>query len=96
MAKRLTKALREKRRWVGLQVSNCKTRQDLECKIKDLAPVNDWRLMDFDGDKAILRILLRDQVEWRGVLNNPTNDIHSITTSGKIRLVRERIKNEPK
>jgi hypothetical protein len=94
MAKRLTKALRDKRRWVGLHVSNCKSRQDLESKITDLAPVNEWRLMDYNGDKAILQILLKDQVEWRNILNNPAKDIHSITTSGKIRLVRERIKKD--
>ena len=92
MAKRLTKALREKRRWVGLSVSGCKTRKDLESKIVELAPVEDWRLMDFNEDKAILRILLKDQKEWRAVLNIPGNTIHSITTSGKIRLVRERLK----
>ena len=91
MAKRLTKALREKRRWVGLSVSDCKTRTDLESKITELAPVEDWRLMDFNEDKAILRILLKDQKEWRAVLNIPGNTIHSITTSGKIRLVRERL-----
>ena len=91
MAKRLTKALREKRRWVGLSVSDCKTRTDLESKITELAPVEDWRLMDFNEDKAILRILLKDQKEWRAVLNIPENTIHSITTSGKIRLVRERL-----
>jgi len=92
MAKRLTKALREKRRWVGLSVSGCENRTDLESKIAELAPVEDWRLMDFKKDKAILRILLKDQNEWRNVLNQPSNTIHSITTSGKIRLVRERLK----
>ena len=91
MAKRLTKALREKRRWVGLSVSGCENRNDLESKITELAPVDDWRLMDFKNGKAILRILLKDQNEWRNVLNNPDNTIHSITTSGKIRLVRERL-----
>ena len=92
MAKRLTKALREKRRWVGLSVSGCETRADLEVKIAEIAPVEEWRLMDFNQDKAILRILLKDQKEWRAVLNMPENTIHSITTSGKIRLVRERLK----
>ena len=91
MAKRLTKALREKRRWIGLSVSNCTGREELESKISDLAPSDDWRLMDFNGGAAILRILLKDQDKWRSVLNNPNNEIYSITTSGKIRLVRERI-----
>jgi hypothetical protein len=91
MAKRLTKALREKRRWVGLSVSNCSTREDLKSKIKKIAPVEEWKLMDFENGKAILRILLKNQVEWRNTLGNPDQEIHSITMSGKIRLVRERL-----
>jgi hypothetical protein len=47
--------------------------------------------MDFKDGKAILRILLKDQNEWRNALNKPENSIHSITMSGKIRLVRERL-----
>jgi hypothetical protein len=92
MAKRLTKALREKRRWVGLHVNNCRNRAELESKIKEIAPAEDWRLMDFTDGKAILRILLKDQNEWRAILNKPDQPIHSVTMSGKIRLVRERLK----
>ena len=91
MAKRLTKALREKRRWVGLSVKSCTNRSDLKSKIGKIAPVEEWKLMDFDGGKAILRILLKNQNEWRKVLENPDQDIHSVTMSGKIRLVRERL-----
>ena len=91
MAKRLTKALREKRRWVGLNVTNCESRSQLESKIREIAPVEDWRLMDFSGGNAILRILLKDQNEWREILNKPGQSIHSVTMSGKIRLVRERL-----
>ena len=91
MAKRLTKALRAKRRWVGLNVSNCKSRTELEEKIREIAPVEEWKLMDFKEGKAIIRILLKDQDPWRDVLSNPESPIHSVTMSGKIRLVRERI-----
>jgi hypothetical protein len=91
MAKRLTKALREKRRWIGLSVSNCKNRSELKSKIEEIAPVTDWRLMDFADGKAILRILLKDQQEWRNILKDPNQMIHSVTMSGKIRLVRERL-----
>jgi hypothetical protein len=91
MAKRLTKALREKRRWVGLNVTNCESRSQLEDKIREIAPVEDWRLMDFNGGNAILGILLKDQNEWREILNKPDQPIHSVTMSGKIRLVRERL-----
>ena len=91
MAKRLTKALREKRRWVGLSVKSCTNRSDVKSKIEKIAPVEEWKLMDFNGEKAILRILLKNQNEWRKVLENPDQDIHSVTMSGKIRLVRERL-----
>ena len=91
MAKRLTKALREKRRWIGLNVSNCESRSELELEIGKFAPVDDWRLMDFNNGKAILRVLLKDQSEWRKILDKPEQPIHSVTMSGKIRLVRERL-----
>jgi hypothetical protein len=91
MTKRLTKALRDKRRWVGLHVSNCNSRSELEEKIREIAPIEEWKLMDFKDDKAIIRILLKDQKLWRDALNNPDYPIHSVTMSGKIRLVRERI-----
>jgi len=96
MAKRLTKALREKRRWIGLAVSNCQNRAELESKIAEIAPVEDWRLMDFSNGKAILRVSLKDQSEWRNILNRPTEPIHSVTMSGKIRLVRERLELKSK
>jgi len=91
MAKRLTKALRGKRRWVGLNISNCGSRSELESKIKEIAPTEDWRLMDFSNGKAILRISLKDQPKWRSILDKPDMPIHSVTMSGKIRLVRERL-----
>ena len=52
MAKRLTKALREKRRWFGLAVSpSCTQRGDVEDLIERLAssvaPKPDLRLMDY-------------------------------------------------
>ena len=91
MAKRLTKALREKRRWVGLSVSNCETRGELEIKIAEIAPVEDWKLYDFSKGCAILRIRLKDEKTWRKILDQPNSAIHSVTMSGKIRLVRERL-----
>ena len=65
MAKRLSKALRDKRRWVGLNVSNCEDRAELESKIAELAPVEDWKLYDFSNGSAILRILHKHEKEWR-------------------------------
>ena len=92
MAKRLTKALREKRRWIGIAVpSTITSRIKLEELISEIAPVADWRLYDFNNSTAILRILLKDQNEWRKVLANDASGIYSMTMSGKIRLVRKRL-----
>ena len=92
MAKRLTKALRGKRRWIGLKVSNCENRAELESKIAELAPAEDWKLYDFSNGLAILRIRLKDEKAWRKILDQENSSIQSVTMSGKIRLVRERLK----
>jgi hypothetical protein len=91
MAKRLTKALRAKRRWVGLSISGLQTRSDVEDHLRSIEPTDDWRLMDFKEDKAILRILLKDEIDWRAALADSAAPIQSVTMSGKIRLVRERL-----
>ncbi len=92
MAQRLSKALRDKRRWIGLSVSPAISKRDeLKEILSKIAPVGNWKLYDFKESKAILRILLKDQSEWRKVLSDESNQVHSITMSGKIRLVRERL-----
>jgi hypothetical protein len=91
MAKRLTKALRAKRRWVGLSISGLDSRAEVEEHLKRIAPTDEWRLMDFVKEQAILRILLKHDRDWRQVLSDPEAPIHSVTMSGKIRLVRERL-----
>lgn len=92
MAQRLTKALRDKRRWIGLTVSpKISTRSELEDAISKIAPVDSWRLYDFKESKAILRILLKHQDDWRKILSNQDSLIYSMTISGKIKLVRERL-----
>jgi len=91
MAKRLTKALRDKRRWIGLTVLDCNNRNQVKSAIDKLAPVSEWKLMDFTEGKAIIRILLKHEKLWREVLQNTDSQIQSVTMSGKIRLVRERL-----
>ena len=118
MAKRLTKALREKRRWLGVLVEPaCLSRSDVEKRlaalISTLAPAPDVRVMDFfnstqrhelntpadfnaeDGGIAILRIHLKDAPTLRPLLQAEDAieqyGIRSLTTSGKIRLVRQRL-----
>ena len=97
MAQRLTKALRDKRRWIGIIVpASVSTRAELKEIISKIAPAENWKLYDFKNSKAIIRILLDDQNEWRKILANGEDEIYSITMSGKIRLVRERLEIESK
>lgn len=91
MAKRLTKALRPKRRWIGLSVPVDLPRKEVEARIEAVAPAMSWRLMDCRDGRAILRIRLADEAEWRQALADRDAEIHSLTMSGKIRLVRERL-----
>ncbi len=118
MAKRLTKALREKRRWLGVLVEPaCLSRSDVEKRlaalISTLEPAPDVRVMDFfnstqrhelntpadfnaeEGGIAILRIHLKDAPTLRPLLQAEDaleqHGVRSLTTSGKIRLVRQRL-----
>lgn len=106
MAKRLTKALRGKRRWFGINVSNkFSTRNQLTEHLNLLSKEFDLtktiRLMDFEFPSnsefaiAIIEVklqdskLLRTNIEDEKAIEN--FGIQSITASGKIRLVRDRL-----
>ena len=106
MAKRLTKALRGKRRWFGIHVDGqFSTRNQLTNHLNMLS--SKWeltksiRLMDFelssDGEfaLAIIEVKLQDSKLLRGNIEDQKAienfGIQSITTSGKIRLVRDRL-----
>ncbi|MBJ84597.1 MAG: hypothetical protein CMB52_03665 [Euryarchaeota archaeon] len=91
MAKRLTKALRGKRRWIGLIVPNCNSRGELEKILGDFAPSDEWKLVVFEGEKAIMKVPISDLDDWRTILDRSDSEMHSVTTSGKIRLVKERM-----
>jgi hypothetical protein len=120
MAKRLTKALREKRRWVGVLVhqrlpDRASVEKTLEQISHSLDSKPNLRLMDFVDDAqrkgmegqtdlfdatiagglAIVRAPLSVIVELRDLLEAEaaleTWGVQSLTTSGKIRLVRERL-----
>ena len=120
MAKRLSKALRGKRRWVGLVTSpTLRSRSDIERKIDELQQEIDLsttpRLMDFFGSDSetsrlfcvehlddedefglmILRIAHKDTPALRAALSESAGlekyGMRTYTTSGKIRLVRQRM-----
>ena len=90
MPKRLTKALRGKRRWIGCHCKGFSSRSELTAFLSDL-PV---KLFDFYDEKCILQVNLLDYEMVRDVLSS--GRIVSITSSGKIKLVRERMEMENK
>lgn len=85
MAKKLTKALRGKRRWIGCFCDGFESRKDVNNYLCDL-PV---KLYDFEGDKCILMVKLEDYEHVRQKLS--TGRVTTHTSSGKIKLVRERM-----
>tara|TARA_B100001996_G_C18238337_1_gene430352 strand:+ start:198 stop:482 length:285 start_codon:yes stop_codon:yes gene_type:complete len=85
MAKKLTKALRGKRRWIGCFCPDFTERSELERHLTKL-PV---RLYDFEDGKCILMVKLEDYEEIKVKLSKGM--VVSQTSSGKIRLVRERM-----
>ena len=109
MAKRLSKALRGKRRWIGVLISagvssRSETKKILETISTDLQLSATPKLIDFnqhalaDGcGTAVIQIPLTDYQEFRESISNVESldkiGIMSLTTSGKIRLVRQRLSN---
>ena len=107
MAKRLSKALRGKRRWIGIQISaDISSRAKLKSIIETIASQLELstmpKLMDFDQrvysngcGTGIIQVKLPDYNKLREYLSS-ANSLHqigisSLTSSGKIRLVRERL-----
>ena len=82
MAKKLTKALRGKRRWIGCFCDGFDSRKDVKNYLCDL-PV---KLYDFEGDKCILLVKLEDY-------ENGTNLIYEVEANvgGKIAQVGSRL-----
>lgn len=92
MARKLTKALRGKRRWIGCLTNGFSSRSQLEDFLEKL-PI---KLYDFSDDKCILSVRLEDYPVVRDMLQD--GRVISTTSSGKIRLVRQRleIKKKPR
>ena len=91
---RLSKAKRVKRRWVGLRLEIKSDRESLESKIQELVPDANLRLYDLHPEAAssiaIIRVHLPDLSRFRAAADE-CEWIEPLTTSGKIRLVRERL-----
>ncbi|HIF16496.1 MAG TPA: hypothetical protein EYQ85_04510 [Candidatus Poseidoniales archaeon] len=82
--KKLSKAKRGKRRWIGLEVPSTTTRDSLN----EILPKG-YRLYDLVDEKAIIRVKLQDYSSSREVLEKL--GLKTNTASGKIKLVRERL-----
>ena len=100
---RPSKAHRPKRRWIGVELGpRFTSRQDIEQALADLFP-DKVRLMDavpaakrdHDVGLAILGVTLAVAPAVRSVLEDAStwseHAMRGVTTSGKIRLVRERL-----
>ena len=85
MAKRLTKALRGKRRWIGFRFTGFENRNQLS---EHLAVI-DARLFDMEGDLAIVCVRLENYPSAREYLSGAP--FESLSSSGKISCVRERL-----
>ena len=85
MARKITKALRGKHRWIGCVIDGFNSRSELEHYLGDF-PV---KLFDHIENKCVLRVALGDYEEMRSSFE--TGRVISSTSSGKIRLVRERM-----
>ena len=92
---RVSKANRGKIRWIGLHISQMPiSRAILEDNLGKIMGNINWKLFDFIDHKkhtlAILRTPLEDSLEAKEKINS-TDGISTLTTSGKIRLVRQRL-----
>ncbi|MAK05029.1 MAG: hypothetical protein CMA03_03975 [Euryarchaeota archaeon] len=93
---KISKAARGKHRWLGLVFSENFLRiEDLKEEIGTIIENISFKLYDFtiDGSKGscIIKIKLDDYDFVRSKFYEKSKEIFSITSSGKIRLVRLRI-----
>ena len=94
MAK-VSKANRGKNRWIGLHIDQIPiSRAILEDNIGKIMGNINWKLFDVINNEmhtlAILRTPLEDSLEAKEKINS-SDGISTLTTSGKIRLVRQRL-----
>ena len=88
------KAARGKHRWIGFRVTNNSKRAELNDKLIGCLGSVEWKLFDViegeDGTFAIIKIPLVHYKKTIAQINN-LNEMETLTSSGKIRLVRERL-----
>ena len=99
----LSKSKREKRRWIGLEIpEKINSRKGLQDTLEESElDSTGWRIYDFTKNNqgvavAIIRVHLSDYELFRKALSDgkgklAKHGLKSITSSGKIKLVRERM-----
>ena len=90
------KAARGKHRWVAVVVNISIQRDSLKKLLEESLEGLEWKLFDIHKQPkktfAIVKTILSDYREVLTILNE-ISGFETITSSGKIRLVRERIKS---
>ena len=90
------KAARGKHRWIAIQVNKSIQRDSLKKLIGKSLEGLEWQLFDSEKQSkrtfAIIKITLSDYQQALATLNE-ISGFETITSSGKIRLVRERVKS---
>ena len=90
------KAARGKHRWVAIRVNISIQRDSLKKLLEESLEGLEWQLFDIHKHPkrtfAIVKTILSDYREVIIILNE-ISGFETITSSGKIRLVRERIKS---
>ncbi len=88
------KAARGKHRWVALRVEENMTRVELKQSLTTCLEGYGWRIFDVLGAEgstlAILKVQLDDYQHIIPLINN-CRAMSTLTSSGKIRLVRQRL-----
>ena len=92
---KVNKSARGKHRWIGFQLDvEDYSRHKCETFLSGIFTNIPWRLFDFkniDGVyNGILKVPLRSYIDAKDIINQQ-DDTSTITSSGKIRLVRERM-----
>jgi len=90
------KAARGKHRWIGLELGTSFSEREIAIKkIEFLLNISNIKIYDFINENkrksCIIKIKLEDYKEVRAILENSEEHTVSITSSGKIRLVRLRM-----
>ena len=93
---RQKKAARGKHRWIAIQANKSIQRDSLKKLLGESLDGIEWKLFDSEKQSkrtiAIIKITLSDYHHALAILNK-ISEFQTITSSGKIRLVRERVKS---